>query len=312
MNPGTIPNKNIRKDNVYLGVDTYQTYGPTSVTNWRNGYTVPSGGYVTYLDKGTIGPSIYMCTSDSDLIDNVHQVFGYTAANVEDALGYYLNLTNNMCVNINYDDLNCINLELAIDFGFTPCYPRTGTVFNDLGRVQGNGTINNLTTFSSGGFNGGRGVVYFDQNIDGGVTLQALGPEYYDIRTLSIWYIPDSTQFFRYCFFDSVGGVSDLILNSNGPGLGFTSLGAEIAIDGDNFQTLNHPSQYMFNDSQVHNIIIRLTGGLAGDITDLYFLNNGGNNRGMIGSILAAFAWSDELSQDEVSRHYDTFKVRLT
>jgi hypothetical protein len=57
----------LKKGNYWIGTGDVGK-GPTSVTDYYNGITPPSGGYTIYLNKASGGPSIYTAANDSQLI----------------------------------------------------------------------------------------------------------------------------------------------------------------------------------------------------------------------------------------------------
>ena len=60
--------QSLKKGNFFIGVGDVGK-GPTSTTNYYNGITPSTGGYTIYLNKTSGGPSIYVASSDSQLID---------------------------------------------------------------------------------------------------------------------------------------------------------------------------------------------------------------------------------------------------
>jgi hypothetical protein len=59
--------KALRKGNFYIAIGD-DPKAPTSQNGYWVGYDVPPGGYVTYINKESGGPSIYTSANDSDLI----------------------------------------------------------------------------------------------------------------------------------------------------------------------------------------------------------------------------------------------------
>jgi surface protein len=57
-----------RKGNFLVGESTV-SYGPTSTTGFYNGIEPPEGGYTLYLNKETGGPSIYVFTGGTELLN---------------------------------------------------------------------------------------------------------------------------------------------------------------------------------------------------------------------------------------------------
>ena len=308
MNPGLPPFDNTLKfGDVYVGVDTYKPYGPTSITNWYNGYAVPTGGYVTYLNKGSIDPSIYMCNNNFDLIENGKQVFAANISTVEEALDLYYQSSTELCVNFDYDDLDCEGLLMAFDFGYTPCFPRQGTSFKTFGKFAGVGQMVNGFQFATSGSNNQKGEVYLQNATQNQVISLTMTPM--SLLTLSIWYRPNTANVSSYTLFECNGTVSNISLDDSGPGAGF-GFSAAISQDGGTFNALNNAGQYMFNDNAVHNIIV--TFGGTGNVTLIHFLNDLTATKGMNGSILAAFAWDKTFTDNDAIRHYNALQFRLS
>ena len=60
----------IRKGNYDIGIVQNREYGPTANTGFWAGYNVPSGGFVSFQNKASEGPSIYSIPNSSSLIEN--------------------------------------------------------------------------------------------------------------------------------------------------------------------------------------------------------------------------------------------------
>lgn len=60
---------NARRKGNYLVGESTVGYGPTSTTGFYNGITPPEGGYTLYINKETGGPSIYVFTGGTELLN---------------------------------------------------------------------------------------------------------------------------------------------------------------------------------------------------------------------------------------------------
>ena len=122
--------------------------GPTSTTDYWNGVTPPSGGYVVYLNKAANGPSIYTVGNDSALVSLTNRIAGtnYTTAN--ECLVYFIGQTDKMVANRDYEPIITDGLVWMVDAGFTPSYPKTGTTWYDV-VGSGDGTLTNGPVYDS-------------------------------------------------------------------------------------------------------------------------------------------------------------------
>ena len=122
--------------------------GPTSTTDYWNGVTPPSGGYVVYLNKGSNGPAIFTAANDSALVSLTNRIAGtnYTTAN--ECLVYFIGQTDKMVANRDYEPIITDGLVWMVDAGFTPSYPKTGTTWYDV-VGSGDGTLTNGPVYDS-------------------------------------------------------------------------------------------------------------------------------------------------------------------
>ena len=142
----------LKKGNFWIGTGDVGK-GPTSSTGYYNGITPPTGGYTIYLNKVSGGPSIYVASSDAQLITLTNQMAGQTFATVAAAINWYNSQTDKMVFNIDYPATVTDGLVFNVDAGFTPSYPTTVTTWYDISSGGNNGTLTNGPTYSSA--NGG-------------------------------------------------------------------------------------------------------------------------------------------------------------
>lgn len=132
----------IKKGNYDIGIVSQYEYGPTSSTGFYAGYTIPSGGFVSYQNKASQGPSIYNIPSVNDLVAFGEQLNIGTQSTPEDVLFACANLNTIALVNIDYPELPSIgNVRLTLDAGYTASYPWTNTSWFD---ITGNGNTGTL------------------------------------------------------------------------------------------------------------------------------------------------------------------------
>jgi hypothetical protein len=120
-----------------LGVGA-AAYGPTSSTGYWNTITVPTGGYVVYINKGSSyaakGPAVYSLSTDTALINLTKNLSGTNITTLQGALQWYVDSGNNTatCVNAQYPVIPTDSLIACFDAGFTMSFPQTGTAWKGL------------------------------------------------------------------------------------------------------------------------------------------------------------------------------------
>jgi hypothetical protein len=143
----------IRKGNYDIGIVQNREYGPTANTEFWNGYDVPSGGFVSFQNKGSQGPSIYSIPDEASLIEYGEQLnLGGSYPTRWDVLQRCSELNTIALVNIEYPEIPLIdNCLLILDPGYTASYPWTGnTFFNVAGGNPTGGTLNGGVQFAQG------------------------------------------------------------------------------------------------------------------------------------------------------------------
>lgn len=127
-----------------IGVNDVE-YGPTSTTGYWEGIEPPIGQYTVYEYKASQGPSIHVCPNDSNLIWYTNYL-GHSASTIEDALSFFWNSPETYLVsNRNLENFIISTsaggeLYLHTDFGYSACYPRTGSSTRAMSEMS-NGTI---------------------------------------------------------------------------------------------------------------------------------------------------------------------------
>jgi hypothetical protein len=135
----------IRKGNYDIGIVQDREYGPTANTGFWNGYDVPSGGFVSFQNKASQGPSIYSIPDEASLVEYGEQLnLGGSYPTRWDVLQRCSELNTIALVNIEYPEIPLIdNCLLILDPGYTASYPWTGnTFFNVAGGNPTGGTLN--------------------------------------------------------------------------------------------------------------------------------------------------------------------------
>ena len=95
----------IKVGNFALGVVTGVTYAPTSTTSFYNGYDVPSGGYVVYQNKTTLGPSVFAPTGNTQMVNLTKALGNATATTIYDSLKWINTQNTIIAVNRNYENI---------------------------------------------------------------------------------------------------------------------------------------------------------------------------------------------------------------
>ena len=156
----------LKKGNFYIGVGDVGK-GPTEVTGYWNGVDVPSGGYIIHKNKSVNGPAMWLCKDDAEFVYITNNIEGTTFTGATESLVYYSPMNDAMVFNRNYETITTDGLELLLDAGFTPSYPRSGFTWYDLSYSGNNGTLVNGPTYS----NVSGGTLVFD-GIDDYIQIQ--------------------------------------------------------------------------------------------------------------------------------------------
>jgi hypothetical protein len=138
----------LKKGNFYIGVGDVDK-GPTSTTGYYNGITPPAGGYTIYVNKASNGPSIFVASNDTQLINFTNGFSGQNFTGATQCLNWYLTQTDYVCVNKDYGSIVTSGLVTLYDAGFTPSYSSSGLTWYDLSYGNNNGTLTNGPTFNS-------------------------------------------------------------------------------------------------------------------------------------------------------------------
>jgi len=181
----------LKVGNYWIGTGEIKK-GPTSVTDYWNGITPPSGGYTLYGNKATQGPSIYVAANDSELINTTNMLGGQSFTSVTQSLSWFITQTDKVVFNREYEPIVTNGLVLNLDAGFAPSYPITGTTWYDLSGYGNNGTLTNGPTYNGAtgaagatGTSGG-GSIVFDGTND--VVTIGVGTNYpYPYHTYEVW-----------------------------------------------------------------------------------------------------------------------------
>jgi hypothetical protein len=183
----------ITKNNFDIGVVSNYQYGPTSGSGFYAGYEIPAGGFVTYQNKSSQGPSIYNIPSVDDIWKfgtqlNIGPVLPNANAYV---IRVASNLNDLLLVNVNYPELPQINNNiLTLDAGYTPS---CGWSVSEWFDVAGGSVTQAVVTGDTFFVTGGSAYNYSDSYINMDATTQnsmALAPAFASTLTqftINIW-----------------------------------------------------------------------------------------------------------------------------
>ena len=130
----------LKRGNFWIGTGDVSK-GPTSTTGFWNGITPPAGGYTVYINKASQGPSIYTCSSDSDLISLTNRLGGGSLSTVAQALAWYQTQSDKMVMNIDYPSIVTNGLTANLDVTNVCSYPNSGNDWYDLSGNSNNGGL---------------------------------------------------------------------------------------------------------------------------------------------------------------------------
>lgn len=179
----------IKKGNYNIGVVSQYEYGPTSSTGFYAGYPINGGGFVSYQNKASQGPSIYNIPSVNDLVAFGEQLNIGTQTTPEDVLYACANLNTIALVNINYIELPSINNnKLTLDAGYTASYPWKNTDWFDI-IGENLGALTGTTTFVSGSstYNYSDSAIVMNANAEDAMVLVPAFPATLATFTINIW-----------------------------------------------------------------------------------------------------------------------------
>jgi len=147
----------IRRGRYDIGINTNYAYGPTASTGFWAGYPpgtpVPSGGFISYQNKSSQGPSIYNIPDVSDLVYFGTQLNLPGSLLTPEEVIYECNKSTTLdiaLVNIDYPEISLTNNLVTIDAGYTASYPWTNLEWNNIIYGNAGASLTGNTTFVSG------------------------------------------------------------------------------------------------------------------------------------------------------------------
>ena len=186
----------IRKGNYDIGVVENYQYGPTAGSGFWAGYDIPVGGFVSYQNKASEGPSIYSIPTVDDIVNfGLNLNIGSTNDTPEEVIEACSNLNTIALVNIDYPELPKIdNLLLNLDAGYTASYPWMGTNWYS---VAGGTVTQGILSGGTAWFSGSSSVNYSNSYLN--MTRAGAGGQFADCPafgsalqefTVNVWVNP--------------------------------------------------------------------------------------------------------------------------
>ena len=304
----------LKKGNFWIGTGDSDK-GPTSNTDYWNGYNPATGGYTIYLNKSSNGPSIYAPANDSELISFTNLIALTSFTTSADCLDWFAGQTDKMVFNIEYPRLLTNGLTLNVDAGFTPSYPTTWVNWYDISSTESIGTLVNFPLFSTsyGGsllFNGTDNYVSLPKQTSL-VSASQFSVSAWVKRTtssslISIWQGPSTTNDVALKL-GSTGAFFEVGNSSNA--FGFVAntsvIWQNIAMVYDGTQSGNSNRLKGYIDGVPQTLVYTGTIPATSGTTDSPFLigNTGGHNTA--GYVSSIQVYNRALSDSEIFQNYE-------
>ena len=166
----------LKKGNFYIGTGDVGK-GPSDVTGYYQGPSVPSGGYVIYMNRvGAPGGLAYhSAANNAELIAFTNKLAVQSYTTVNECLDYYSSQSDKTVWGGDISPVITDGLTSFIDFSSTACYPRSGNkIWNLTNTAVGYAQSTTFSTNDGGkittdGFNDGN-ANYVGSRINIGTT----------------------------------------------------------------------------------------------------------------------------------------------
>jgi hypothetical protein len=257
----------IKKGNLWFGVGG-RGYGPTDVTGFYNGISIPDGGYGFY--QGSAGGfTYYTANNDDQLVALVNSATG-NSFDISESLHYIAQQDGMAVMKKNENQIVTDGLVLNLDASSLLSYPTTGSVWYDISKNNNSGSLNN----------GGE----FDSN--GGIELDGIDD-----------YI-DQQYFTSTDFTDNQSWTIDALVNVVSSASAGNSRGGILT----NQRYLSEPDPGGFGlNIYDKNYVINLTSGSTGDANSYQYLATTAINYNIIERITAI--WDEETTTGKIYRN---------
>lgn len=190
----------IRKGNYDIGVVTNYQYGPTSGSSFWSGYDIPAGGFVSYQNKASQGPSIYSIPTLDDIVNfgiNLNLGGINVESTPEDVIDACASTSTIAFVNIDYPQIPVIDdCLLTLDAGYTASYPwKNSTWYSVAGSTPSTGTLNGSPVWVSGtsGVNYSNSYLNFNSGTGGQYANVGNFNKILEEFTVSVWINTNNT-----------------------------------------------------------------------------------------------------------------------
>lgn len=137
-----------------IGVNRTYDYGPTFITDFWNGISIPAGSLASFQYKPFQGPSIFLADNVAQFISKANNMaLGVTFTSTTEALSYIARqVTDVVVLNETYPSVRTNNLTLLLDPGCTASYPWLDNAMYDLsGNFGGTANLVSGATWYSAG-----------------------------------------------------------------------------------------------------------------------------------------------------------------
>lgn len=297
----------LRKGNFYIGVGDVGK-GPSSVSEFYNGYEVPENGYVIHLNKASPGTVIYAALNDAELISLVNKIEGSTYTTINEVMEWSATDPDVLIVNKQYQTIISDGLVLILDAGYLPSYPKVGSSWYSVGSSSNNGTLTNGPVFNPSGW------IEFD-GVDDHVSISSPGSlPNYAITFLAKWI---STISQGRLFGTNASGTYTIRGPSN-VNFHYNPLGgspSSVSLSSNTNVGLNRWTQVTVTVNSVDTSVRIYINGLlknsnsllpSVNLRDTIFVGSGPSSQGLFSNCVFSsfYVYNRPLSLEEISRNY--------
>lgn len=184
----------IKKGNFDIGIIPNYAYGPTASTGFWAGYppgtSIPTGGFISYENKVSQGPSIYSIANINEIVEYGKNLNIGTQSTPEDVIEACAVSNEYVFVNIDYPEIDVQGRRLLLDAGYTASYPWKNSTWYDISGNGGyNGNIVGTTTFVSGTstYNYSDSSLAMNANAQNSMAFVTGFPTQLNTFTINIW-----------------------------------------------------------------------------------------------------------------------------
>lgn len=119
-----------KKGNFWIGTNDVGK-GPTSTTDFWNGLSVPSGGYLVVLNKSSNGPAMFLVGNDAGLISLTNRIAGASYTTASQCIEYFRTETDKVLMNYELPSWCTDGLQIVVDAAWVASYPKSGNNWYD-------------------------------------------------------------------------------------------------------------------------------------------------------------------------------------